>query len=134
MNHSQHRIYIIKQYYCNETQSQQSAYYTRQIQTNIFIILNSETQKGNNNKMSKTSKTYCIILPIPSKKKRLCLTDITKKLTYCGGPKTAAKSQKTTAKGIFDLQCRVLLQRVILPPLQCHYRSIAAVKKLRRYR
>ena len=38
--------------------------------------------------------------------------------------KSATKAPKTAAKGTFDLQ-----QRVFLPPLCCHYRSITAVTK-----
>ena len=43
--------------------------------------------------------------------------------------KTAAKAQKSAAKGPFTLQRRVLLRRAIPSVLQCRYRQIAAVAK-----
>ena len=50
-------------------------------------------------------------------------------MTYCGGPKSAIEAPKTAAKGTFDLWWQVLLRWLFLPPLQCCYRSIAAVTK-----
>ena len=43
--------------------------------------------------------------------------------------KTAAKAQKSAAKGTFDLQRRVLLRQAVPSVLQCRYRLIAVVTK-----
>ena len=43
--------------------------------------------------------------------------------------RSAAKAQKSTTKGIFDLQWQVLLRQAVLSVLQCCYRSIVAVAK-----
>jgi len=53
----------------------------------------------------------------------------TKKTVQLQRAKTAAKAQKTTAKGPFDLSCRVLLWRFYPPVLQCRNSSIAVVTK-----
>ena len=53
----------------------------------------------------------------------------TKKTVLLQRAKTAAKAQKTTAKGPFDLSCRVLLWRFYPPMLRCRNRAIAAVTK-----
>ena len=52
-----------------------------------------------------------------------------KKTSLLRRAKTAAKAQKTAAKGPFGLLWRGLLRRFYLPALRCRNNSIAAVTK-----
>ena len=52
-----------------------------------------------------------------------------KKTSLLRRAKTAAKAQKTAAKGPFGLLRRGLLRRFYLPALRCRNNSIAAVTK-----